>query len=117
MQAISLKVDEYMLKPIDLTDLLERIEKSIKLKRQSRELEQNRKTIEALSVFVGGKKIEIIKHLIANADKNGNYYGSYDELMDMVDVSKPTVVATFKQLIDAELISRIRNKHYKWTIF
>lgn len=113
LQAISLKVDEYILKPVDLVELLDRISKNIRVKKQGKELEVNKKIIEALSIFVGGKKIEIIRHIMERSDSEGNYFGSYEELMEYVDVSKPTIVSTFKQLIDAGLLQRIKNRHYK----
>ena len=114
MQAISLKVDDYILKPINLLDLLERILNNFRVKKQGAELEMNKKLINALSIFIGGKKIEIIRHLIEHSDSSGNYMGSYDELIRNVGVSKPTVVATFKQLIDSGLLMRVKNRHYKW---
>jgi len=114
LEAIKLKVDGFIFKPINLVELLDTCERNIRIKKQEKEIELGAKLIDALSIFIGGKKIEIIRHLIENADGDGNYFGSYEELMEEVNVSKPTVVATFKQLIDSGLMTRIKNRHYKW---
>lgn len=113
LDSIRLKVDGYVLKPINVKELFAQIIEVVKTKRQTKELEDSKKLINAISVFVGGKKIEIIKHLLENADEDGVYRGSYEDLMQAVDVSKPTVVSTFKQLIDAGLIERVKNKCYR----
>jgi CheY-like chemotaxis protein len=113
LDSIKLKVDGYALKPINIKELFSQILDVITSKRQGKELDDSKKLIDAISVFVGGKKIEIIKHLLEKADEEGIYRGSYEDVMEAVSVSKPTVVSTFKQLSDAGLIERIKNKCYR----
>jgi CheY-like chemotaxis protein len=113
LDSIKLRVDGYILKPIQIKELFSQILSILKTKRQEGELEISKKLINAISVFVGGKKIEIIRHLLEKADKDGIYWGSYENVMEAVNVSKPTVVSTFKQLSDAGLIERLKNKCYK----
>jgi len=113
LDSIKLKVDGYVLKPIHIKELFAQILDVLKTKRQENELEVSKKLINAISIFVGGKKIEIIKHLLEKADHEGIYRGSYEDVMEAVNVSKPTVVSTFKQLSDAGLIERVKNKCYK----
>ncbi len=95
---------------------MEQIEKIFAAKEQSAEFEYAKRLMKAISVFVGGKKIEIIKHLMENVDENNVFKGSYEDIMGVVSVSKPTVVSTFKQLSDAGIIEKIKNKIYKLNI-
>lgn len=37
---------------------------------------------------------------------------SYSEIMEQVDVSKPTVIKLFKQLSDQGILTKIQNKKY-----
>lgn len=113
LDSIKLRVDGYILKPIQIKELFAQILSILKTKRQESELEISKKLINAISVFVGGKKIEIIRYLLEKADKDGIFRGSYENVMEAVNVSKPTVVSTFKQLSDAGLIERLKNKCYK----
>ncbi len=113
LEAIKLRVDGYLLKPLNLNELIATVVKSTKPLIQAKEMLLQEKILEAINIFVGGKKIEIIKYVYENSDHEGSYYGSYEDIMVALNVSKPTVVATFKQLIDARLIERIKNKHYK----
>lgn len=113
LDAISLKVDGYILKPLDVDELLTTLQKAILPKLQALELESKSLLINAISAFIGGKKIEIIKFLLDNCDKDHVYYGSYEDIIAHLNVSKPTIVKTFKQLIEVGLLIKIKNKVYK----
>ena len=103
LDCIELKVDGYILKPIDVEELLKTILKAVLPKFQANELQAKNILLNAISVFVGGKKIEIIKYLIENSDSENIFYGSYEDIVQELSVSKPTVVKTFRQLIDTGL--------------
>lgn len=113
IDAISLKIDGYILKPVDVNEMLTSIQRAALPSIQAREIELQNLLIKAISVFIGGKKIEIIKFLIENCDQDGIYRGSYEDIIASVNVSKPTIVKTFKQLIDVGLLIKIKNKVYK----
>lgn len=70
--------------------------------------------INALSALIGGKKIEILKYIVDNKDKDNVFHGSYYEIMEALNVSKPTVVNMFKQMIKAGIIEKIKNKVYRF---
>ena len=103
LECIELRVDGYILKPIDVDELLKTILKAILPKFQASELRAKNVLLNAISVFVGGKKIEIIKYLIEHSDEENIFYGSYEDIVQELGVSKPTVVKTFRQLIDTGL--------------
>lgn len=114
LDCIALRVDGYILKPIDVEELLKTTLRAVLPKFQAGELKMYNVLLNAISVFVGGKKIEIIKYLIEHSDSKNIFYGSYEDIVQEVGVSKPTIVKTFRQLIDTGLLVRLKNKIYKF---
>ncbi|EEO25532.1 response regulator [Helicobacter winghamensis] len=114
LDCIELRVDGYILKPIDVEELLKTILRAVLPKFQASEIKMQNALLNAISIFVGGKKIEIIKYLIEHSDVENIFYGSYEDIVQEVGVSKPTVVKTFRQLIDTGLLVRLKNKIYKF---
>ncbi|TLD88117.1 DNA-binding response regulator [Helicobacter sp. MIT 05-5294] len=114
LDCIELRVDGYILKPIDVEELLKTILRATLPKYQANELRAKNTLLNAISVFVGGKKIEIIKYLMEHSDSENIFYGSYEDIVQEVGVSKPTVVKTFHQLINTGLLVRVKNKIYKF---
>ncbi|MDY3113752.1 MAG: DNA-binding response regulator, partial [Helicobacter sp.] len=49
-----------------------------------------------------------------HSDSENIFYGSYEDIVRDLSVSKPTVVKTFRQLIDTGLLVRLKNKIYKF---
>ena len=114
LDCIELRVDGYILKPIDVEELLKTTLRAVLPKFQASELRMQNVLLNAISIFVGGKKIEIIKYLIEHSDDENIFYGSYEDIVQEVGASKPTVVKTFRQLIDTGLLVRLKNKIYKF---
>lgn len=114
LEAIRLGVDGYILKPIHIQELLQAIHKALLPVIQSRELGHYRDLINALGLLVGGKKIEILQYLINHLDSDNLFHGSYGDIMAAIDVSKPTVIKLFKDLIDAGAIERVKNGLYRF---
>jgi len=114
MDAIKLKVDGFITKPINIKDLINSIYVVMLPRVQKEELEGCTYMVDALSILVGGKKIEILKYIINNLDKEHVFYGSYQDIMENIGVSKPTVVNMFKQLIQAGVLEKIKNKVYRF---
>lgn len=114
LDAISLKVDGYILKPINIKDLINAIYKTMLPIIQKRELDGCSSVVESLSALVGGKKIEILKYIINNLDEENVFYGSYQDIMDNLNVSKPTVVNMFKNMIGSGVLEKIKNKIYRF---
>ena len=113
LDAIHLRVDGYILKPIVIGDLLDTLTKVVLPIIQARMISNQNLLINAISTFVGGKKIEIIRYLLKNIDEEYIFRGSYESIMETLDVSKPTVVKIFAQLIETGLITKIKNKIYR----
>ncbi|CAM3404727.1 response regulator [Helicobacter labetoulli] len=113
LDAIRLRVDGYILKPINVEELLHALDKAILPFLQADEIASKNLLINAISTFVGGKKIAIIQFLLAHCDEDNIFYGSYEDIIAHLNVSKPTIVKTFKQLIDTGILIKIKNKVYK----
>ncbi len=52
--------------------------------------------------------------MIDNRDSEDVFHGSYYEIMEALNVSKPTVVNMFKQMINAGIIEKVKNKVYRF---
>ncbi len=114
MDAINLKVDGYIIKPINIKDLINTIYKVMLPIIQKEEIEGCAHVVKSLAALVGGKKIEILKYIIDNLDEENVFHGSYQDIMEALDVSKPTVVNMFKQLISSGILEKIKNKVYRF---
>ncbi len=114
LDAINLKVDGYIVKPINIKDLINTIYNVMLPIIQKKQIEGCAHVVESLSALVGGKKIEILQFIISNLDEEKIFYGSYQDIMEALDVSKPTVVNMFKQLISAGILEKIKNKVYRF---
>ncbi|BAM32398.1 two-component system response regulator [Helicobacter cinaedi CCUG 18818 = ATCC BAA-847] len=113
LDAIRLRVDGYILKPINVEELLHALDKAILPFLQADEIASKNLLINAISTFVGGKKIAIIQFLLSHCDKDNIFYGSYEDIIAHLNDSKTTIVKTFKQLIDTGILIKIKNKVYK----
>ncbi|MCK9257932.1 MAG: response regulator [Sulfurospirillaceae bacterium] len=114
LEAIRLQVEGFITKPINIKDLINTIYSTLLPRLQKKELEGCTHMINALSALIGGKKIEILKYIVDNKDKDNVFHGSYYEIMEALNVSKPTVVNMFKQMIKAGIIEKIKNKVYRF---
>ncbi len=114
LDAINLKVDGYIIKPINIKDLINTIYTVMLPIIQKKEIEGCAHVVDSLAALVGGKKIEILKYVIDNLDDEHVFHGSYQDIMEALDVSKPTVVNMFKQLIGAGILEKVKNKVYRF---
>ncbi len=114
IDAIRLRVEGFIMKPINVRELIDAIYNIMLPIVQKKELEDCSFIIEGLAALIGGKKIEILRYIINNLDEENIFHGSYQEIMDSIGVSKPTVVGMFKQLIQAGMLEKLKNKMYKF---
>lgn len=114
MDAITLKVDGFIMKPINVKDLISNIYNAMLPKMHTKEMQGCSFIVEGLAALIGGKKIEIIKYIINNLDENKVFNGSYQDIIDNIGVSKPTVVHMFQQLIKVGILEKVKNKVYRF---
>lgn len=112
-EAIRLGVDRFLLKPVDVRQLLEAMIHCMEPFLAGKRLKQNADIL-AVMTLLGGKKIRIIEYLVTRLDKENRFFGTYQEIMDALGVSKVTVVNTFKQLTESGVVTKERNGVYKF---
>lgn len=80
----------------------------------STNIDKSKMLINTLNTLYGNKKIEVLKHLIANCDKDLIFRGTYEDIMRAVDVSKPTIVGLFRSLRKSHLLYKEKNGMYRF---
>ena len=112
LDAIKLRVDNYLIKPVNIKELLNSLHDVLLPKIQAKEIERSYNIIKTISAVTDSKQVEIIRFIIKNLDNDNMLNYSYSEIMEQVDVSKPTVIKLFKQLGDQGILTKIQNKKY-----
>ncbi len=112
LDAIKLHVDNYLIKPVNIKELLNSLHDVLLPRIQAKEIERSYSIIKTISAVTDSKQVEIIRFIIKNLDNDNMLNYSYSEIMEQVDVSKPTVIKLFKQLSDQGILTKIQNKKY-----
>ncbi|QIR75757.1 response regulator [Sulfurospirillum diekertiae] len=112
LDAIKLHVDNYIIKPVNIKELLNSLHDVLLPKIQAKEIERSYNIIKTISAVTDSKQVEIIRFIIKNLDYENILNYSYSEIMEQVNVSKPTVIKLFKQLSDQGILTKIQNKKY-----
>lgn len=112
LDAIKLGVDNYIIKPVNLKELLNALHDVLLPKIQAKEIERSYNIIKMISAVTDSKQVEIIRFIIKNLDSENILNYSYAEIMEKVDVSKPTIIKLFKQLGDQGILTKLQNKKY-----
>lgn len=114
LDAIKLKVENYIVKPINVKELLNSLHDVLLPKIQIKEIKQTYNIIKTISAVTDSKQVEVIRFIIKNLDDENMLNYSYSEIMDKVDISKPTLIKLFKQLSDLHILVKIQNRKYKF---
>jgi len=114
IEAIRLRVEGFITKPLNIKELINALYSAVLPKIQDKKLQGCAHVVEALSALIGGKKIAILRYMIDRRDQNNVFHGAYHEIMEEVGVSKPTVVNMFKQMIAAGILEKVKNKVYRF---
>jgi YesN/AraC family two-component response regulator len=112
LKAIKLKADGCILKPINLQELFSIITKNVIDKVIEKEADNKDNLVKFLRI-IGGKRVQILEYILEHKNENDEFIGTYDEITKELNSSKPTVVNTFKSLIEEGILDRIKNGHYK----
>lgn len=112
LDAIKLRVDNYIIKPVNIKELLNALHDLMLPKVQAKEIERSYNIIKMISAVTDSKQVDMIRFIVKNLDAENMLNYSYSEIMEQVDVSKPTVIKLFKQLGDQGILSKVQNKKY-----
>ena len=112
LDAIKLKVENYIIKPINIKELLNSLHDVLMPKIQQKEIDRSYNIIKTISAVSDGKQIDLIRFIIKNLDNENMLNYSYSDIMERVNVSKPTVIKLFKTLSEQKILTKIQNGKY-----
>lgn len=115
LDAIRLKADGYLLKPLNLYEMLELLSTLAEQKGMKKELDLKNFLLKMLN-SIGGKRVQIIEYIISHLDDELMFHGTYDEVAEALSASKPTVVNAFQILLENNILVRVKNGLYKMTM-
>ena len=114
LDAIKLKVENYIVKPVNIKELLDSLHDILLPIVQQKELQRNNSVIKTISAITDGKQVAIIKHIINNLDNENLFSASYTDIMDNFAISKPTLIKLFKELAEKNILVKIQHKTYRF---
>ncbi|WP_198304812.1 response regulator [Arcobacter vandammei] len=112
LEAIKLKVENYIVKPININELLDTLHNILLPKIQEKELKKNQNIVKTIGAISETKQVEIIKYIFNNLNEKNQFFGSYSEIMEQFSISKPTLIKLFKDLADRNILVKSAHKTY-----
>ena len=114
LDAIRLKVENYIIKPINIKELLNRLNNILLPNVQKKEIQKNNNLIKTISAITDGKQVAIIKYILNNLDNENLFTASYTDIMDSFSISKPTLIKLFKELAEKNILVKVQHKTYRF---
>ncbi len=114
LEAIKLKVENYIVKPINIKELLNTLHDILLPVIQKQELKKHSNVIKTISAITDSKQVEVIKYIISKLDDNNQLTASYGDIMDEISISKPTLIKLFKELSERKILVKTAHKTYKF---
>ena len=68
------------------------------------------------SIVCESKQLEVIKMIVKSIDDNYTFSLSYNDIMEKINISKPTLIKLFKDLQEKEVIQKLPKRRYKINI-
>ncbi len=112
IEAIKLKVQNYIIKPINIKELLNTIHDTVLPIKQNSEIRKSYNVIKIISIICDNKQIEVINFIMNNLDEENIFYFFYIDIMNKIDISKPTLIKIFKALIDKNILTKLQRSRY-----
>lgn len=114
LDAIKLKVENYIVKPINLKELLNTLHDILLPLIQEREIQKNSNIIRTISAITDSKQVEVVRCILDNLNEKNELISSYSEIMQKVSISKPTLIKLFKTLAEKNILVKTAHKTYKF---
>ncbi len=112
LESIKLKIENYIVKPINIKELLHTIHDTVLPMMQKKEIKRSYNIIKTISVICDSKQIEVIRFIVNHLDKENIFDFSYSDIMQKIDISKPTLVKIFKTLLDKGILVKLQRSRY-----
>ncbi len=116
LDAIKLKAANYLVKPIKIKELLDSLYEILLPVYQEKELLDSTLLFKIASLVCESKQLEVIKMIVKNMDDEYTFSLSYNDIMEKINISKPTLIKLFKDLQDKEVIQKLPKRRYKINI-
>jgi DNA-binding NtrC family response regulator len=116
LDAIKLKVENYIVKPINIQELLESLHDILLPITQKNEIQKNSYIIKTISAISDSKQVEVIKYIVSNLDNANTLVASYSDIMNEISISKPTLIKLFKELLEKNILIKVAHKTYKFNV-
>lgn len=114
LEAIKLKVENYLVKPISIKELLNSLHDILRPLIQQKEINRTQNIIKTIAAVIDGKQVALVRFVIRNLDSDNVLNYSYSEIMEQTGISKPTIIKLFKQLISKGILTKIQNGKYQF---
>ena len=114
LEAIKLKIENYIVKPINLKELLNTIYDIVLPLIQEKEIRKNSNIIKTISAITDSKQVEVVRCILDNLNENCELVASYSDIMQKVSISKPTLIKLFKELSEKKILVKIAHKTYRF---
>lgn len=114
LDAISLKVENYIVKPINVKELLDTLHDVLLPIIQEKQIRKNNNIIKTISLVTDSKQVEVIKYIIGNLDNENKIVTSYSNITDQISISKPTLIKLFKELSEKKVLNKVAHKTYRF---
>lgn len=114
LEAIKLKVENYIIKPINIKELLNTLHDVLLPIVQEKEIKKNSFVIKTISAITDSKQVDIIKYIINNLDIENQFVASYSDIMEKFAISKPTLIKLFKELSEKNILVKTQHKTYRF---
>lgn len=114
LDAIKLKVEDYIIKPINIKELLNSLHDILLPRVQEKEIIRNNNVIRTISAITDSKQVAIVKFIVNNLDRENLFTASYTDIMDEFAISKPTLIKLFKELAEKNILIKVQHKTYRF---
>jgi len=114
LDAIKLKVENYIIKPININELLDTLYATLLPVFQETQIQKNNNIIKTISAITDSKQVEVINYIFDNLSNDNIFIGSYSDIMMEVNISKPTLIKLFKELSNKEIVTKVQHKTYRF---
>lgn len=114
LDAIKLKVENYIVKPINLKELLNTLHDVVFPLIQEREIKRNSNIIKTISAITDSKQVEVVRCILENLNERNELVAAYSDIMEKISISKPTLIKLFKELAEKKILVKTSHKTYKF---
>ena len=114
LDAIKLKVENYIVKPINLKELLNTLHDILLPLIQQQEIKRNSNIIRTISAITDSKQVEVVKCILEHLNEKNELVASYSDIMQKITISKPTLIKLFKELAEKKILVKVAHKTYKF---